>query len=190
MKSVAIIGPGDDLHRALAVAAAEAGTAVALGTLTGQTEEFAVNSIANEVWVIGAEHFVRVMEGTEAAAVAAFGDEVADRFGACDWLVVSTGQAGASHFNECSQDEWEPGLRRHLTAPFLATQSIGRIMERQRSGTILLVPPAEDSVLALVARHGLEGIVAATAAAWEDRGVIIGTASGDEAVTRLKGLAG
>ena len=45
---VAVIGPGDGLHRALAIACAEAGADLALATGDrSQEQEFAVNSIAS-----------------------------------------------------------------------------------------------------------------------------------------------
>jgi hypothetical protein len=59
---VALICRGSEEDRAIAVALAEAGANLALGTVTrAQEEEFSTASIANEVWAIGREQFNRVL---------------------------------------------------------------------------------------------------------------------------------
>jgi D-arabinose 1-dehydrogenase-like Zn-dependent alcohol dehydrogenase len=60
-KSVAIVGPGGERVRSVAVVFAESGADLALGT-QARTDEFAMASIANEVWVLGNEQFLRVMD--------------------------------------------------------------------------------------------------------------------------------
>jgi NAD(P)-dependent dehydrogenase (short-subunit alcohol dehydrogenase family) len=53
-KVVAIVGTGSDLDRAIAVACAEAGADVALGTERATREQdYRMNSVANEIWAIG-----------------------------------------------------------------------------------------------------------------------------------------
>ncbi|NUN93094.1 MAG: LUD domain-containing protein [Verrucomicrobiae bacterium] len=89
---MALIGTGSELDRAIAVACAEAGADIALGTVDrSQEQDFGMNSIANELWAIGREHFVRVMDATEATEAASFADEAWDRLGRCDALVARTG---------------------------------------------------------------------------------------------------
>jgi 7-alpha-hydroxysteroid dehydrogenase len=87
-KVLALIGAGGDFDRAIAVAAAEAGADLALGTVTrDETQEFAINSIANEAWTLGREQFAVVLDSLDASAVAAFAEETWDRYGRCDVLV-------------------------------------------------------------------------------------------------------
>jgi NAD(P)-dependent dehydrogenase (short-subunit alcohol dehydrogenase family) len=53
-KVVAIVASGSDVDRAIAVALAEAGADIAFATFAKvQAQEFALASIANEVWAIG-----------------------------------------------------------------------------------------------------------------------------------------
>lgn len=83
---VAIIGTGSDLDRAIAVACAEAGADLALGTESDHREhEYGMNSIANEIWAIGREHFACVLRGPN--EVSDFVAEARARLGGCDALV-------------------------------------------------------------------------------------------------------
>jgi hypothetical protein len=77
-KVVLLIGDGSDAHRGVAVALAEAGADVAVGGPAGGTAadgapmEFALHSIANELWAIGRRSTVATIEGDSAdAAIAA-----------------------------------------------------------------------------------------------------------------------
>ncbi|MBI5948460.1 MAG: SDR family oxidoreductase [Chloroflexi bacterium] len=173
-KVVAIIGRGSDSDRALAVACAEAGATIALATQSPAPEQdFAMNSIANEVWVIGRDHFVRAMDGSDPAAVAAFADETWDRFRRCDILICAHEAMTTAPLDELSADEWEPSLRTNLTGPFLAAQAFGRLMERQGGGQVILL--ARDTAGADAAFEaaiaGLAGVANAVNRAWGAAGV-------------------
>lgn len=86
-KVVAIVGAGSDLEREIAVACAEAGAGIALGSVTpARAHEYAMNSIANEIWAIGREHFVLVLSG--AAAAQQLVDAARERLGRCDAIVI------------------------------------------------------------------------------------------------------
>lgn len=136
----AVIGCGRDVERAIAVGLAEAGAGIALATVDrSQEQDFGTNSIANEIWSIGREHFVRVMDALDPTEVTAFADEVWDRLGRCDLLVVNYDLVTTAPLLELSADEWEHDLRFNLTGPFLAAQAFGRLMARQGSGRIALV---------------------------------------------------
>jgi len=88
-KVVAIVGPGGERVRAVAVAFAEGGADLALGTQSrAQEHEFAMASIANEIWVIGNEQFLRVMESSDTAEVEGFADETWGELQGCDVLVA------------------------------------------------------------------------------------------------------
>jgi len=144
-KVAAVIGCGREVDRTIAVGLAEAGATLALGTVDRtQEQDFGTNSIANEIWSIGREHFVRVMDALEATEVTAFADEVWDRLGRCDLLVVNHDLVTEAPLLELSADEWEHDLRFNLTGPFLAAQAFGRLMARQGSGRIVIVAWERD----------------------------------------------
>ncbi len=173
-KVVALIGAGSDLDRAIAVACAEAGAAVALGTIDrGQQQEFGTNSIANELWALGCEHFVRVMDATEATEVTSFADETWDRLGRCDVLIANHELLSIADLDELSPDEWERSLRVNLTGPFLAAQAFGRLMERSGSGLVVFVAVEhKDADAAWTAsRAGLDGLAGHIGRAWGSAGV-------------------
>jgi NAD(P)-dependent dehydrogenase (short-subunit alcohol dehydrogenase family) len=170
---VALIGRGSEGDRALVIACAEAGADIALATQERTREqEFAVNSIANEAWTIGRRQFARVMDATDPAAVAAFADEVCDRLGRCDALIAAHDAPSNAPIDELSPDEWEVTLSLNLTAPFLAAQAFGRVMERAGRGVILLAGAQADGDAAYQsARAGLSGLAGSLAAAWSPAGV-------------------
>jgi NAD(P)-dependent dehydrogenase (short-subunit alcohol dehydrogenase family) len=141
----AVIGCGSEADRAIAVALAEAGADIALGTVDrSQAQDFGTNSIANEIWSVGREHFVRVMDALEATEVTAFADEVWDRLGRCDLLVANYDMVTTAPLLELSADEWEYDLRFNLTGPFLAAQAFARLMVRQGSGRVAVMAWERD----------------------------------------------
>jgi NAD(P)-dependent dehydrogenase (short-subunit alcohol dehydrogenase family) len=88
-KVVAIVGSGSPLNRAIAMALASSGADVAVGTQAStQEQEFAVASIANEVWAIGREQFSHVMDAQAVDGVAGLIAESRRKLGRCDALVV------------------------------------------------------------------------------------------------------
>jgi NAD(P)-dependent dehydrogenase (short-subunit alcohol dehydrogenase family) len=86
---IAIVGTGSDDDRAIAVACAEAGADVALGTeVDDRGQDYGMNSIANEIWAIGREQFVLVLSGSD--DLARLVAEAKARLGRCDAIVART----------------------------------------------------------------------------------------------------
>ena len=171
---MALAGRGNPLDRSLAVAFAEGGASIALATVSMEKdEEFAVNSIANEIWSIGREHFVRLMTSWEPTAAASFADECFDRFGRCDVLVINSGILSEAPLEELSGDEWDHTVRTTMTAPFLLGHAFGRLMVREGGGLVVVLAPQRDdadlSERAAVA--GLRVVVEGMRKAWADKGV-------------------
>lgn len=190
-KVVAIIGAGSDRDRAFAVACAEAGADVALATQAAETaQEFAMNSIANEVWAIGRQQFVRAMDAADATAVMSFADEVWDRMHRCDALIAAHDLRTDAPADELSPDEWELAIRVNLTAPFLAAQAFGRLMEREHGGVVLLVAPEGGDVAYAAARLGLEAVAEGLSAAWHERGVHVRCARFPDSAGIVAALSG
>jgi 7-alpha-hydroxysteroid dehydrogenase len=190
-KVVAMICRGSNADRAIAVALAEAGADVALGTVTrAQTEEFSTASIANELWAIGREQFNTVLDAADPAQAASFAEEVCDRLRRCDALVVACGPTAAVEFDELSADEWELMLRGGLTAALVSAQAVSRVMERGGGGLVALVTEeAADSNLAgRVLRVATEGLAEALNANWRERPLVshlVARADGPEEVLQL-----
>ncbi|MFN0093377.1 MAG: SDR family NAD(P)-dependent oxidoreductase [Dehalococcoidia bacterium] len=171
---VALIGAGTDRDRSLIVPLVADGVRVALATMDrSQAQEFAMNSIANELWALGAEQFVRLMDAGDPSAVVAFADEVFDQYGRCDLALIAHSQPSDVEIDELSFDEWEPLLRANLSGAFLALQAFGRLMERAHGGRIVLVESEGVSAANLAANQGLRGLAEAAERAWPDRGVSV-----------------
>ena len=142
-RAVALVCRGSDPDRAIAVALAEAGADIALGTITSsQNEEFSTASIANEVWAMGREQFNTVFEAADPAAAAAFAAEVCDRLGSCSALVIAPGPPPVVAFDELSRDEWDAMELAGLTAPLVLVHAFAPVMERAGGGTVILVNEA------------------------------------------------
>ena len=141
-KVIAVIGGGDAHHRAVAIAAAEAGAAVALGTFNALgAQEFAVNSVANEVWAIGREHFTEVMEASDPERMGAFAQRTWRELGRCDAIAVVSSLPTPAPDSPVEEKRAFAG--RHRT-PLLAAQAFGQLMREQGGGAVVFVAPERD----------------------------------------------
>ena len=141
-KVIAAIGGGDAHHRAVAVAAAEAGASVALATFnTLSQQEFSVSSIANEVWAIGRDHFADVIEASDPEQMGAFAQKTWRELGRCDAIVVVSSLPTPSPDSPVEEKRAFAG--RHRT-PLLAAQAFGQLMREQGGGAVVFVAPERD----------------------------------------------
>jgi NAD(P)-dependent dehydrogenase (short-subunit alcohol dehydrogenase family) len=160
---LAIVGRGTDLDRAIAVQCAELGASIALGTVADvQEQEFAVNSIANEIWSIGQPNLVHQMYAWEADAAAAFAAECTERLGPCDTLVVNSSAWSHAPFEELTEAEWEATIRANLTVPFMQVQAFARLMAKRGNGLVIVISPTPDEgdIAETAAFGGLEAMFA------------------------------
>ena len=131
-KVIAAIGGGDDHHRAVAVAAAEAGSSVALATFNAiPDQEFSVNSIANEIWALGRDHFADVIEASDPDQMGAFAQKTWGQLGGCDAIVVVSSLPTPSPDSPVEEKRAFAG--RHRT-PLLAAQAFGGLMREGGGG--------------------------------------------------------
>lgn len=161
---VTLIGEGGELERAVAIGLAEAGADLVLATRAKeQAHEFAIASIANEAWLIGTEQWMRVIDALDPVDVTTLADEVADRNGHCDLLVVHCVSGSRIPFDELNHVEVEGLLRTDLVAPILAAQAFGRLLERDGGGAIafLAAPARERDAVGTIVRAALDGLAVA-----------------------------
>lgn len=182
-KVAAMLATGTPGDRAVAVALAEQGFDIAIGTLErDRDQEFATASIANEIWAIGRENFSTVVDASDATSLAAFAAETADRLGRCDLLVVRAGGVVIAPAEELSADEWEPAIRAGLTVPFLAAHAFAPIIERDGGGLIAFLQPGEaaGSLVADVTKAGRRELAARLSAAFASRSLRVIELESDE----------
>lgn len=185
---IAIVCRGSDADRAIAVALAEAGADIALATISRlQSEEFSTASIANEVWALGREQFNRVIDAANPVDAASFSEEVCDRLGRCDAVVIAPGPTPDVDFDELSRDEWDPMVAGGLSAPLISAQAFSRVIERGGGGTIVLVDDAADhaNLAGSVLSEALRTLGAHLGIAWRDRTLRALVVSREDAADRI-----
>ncbi len=139
---IAAIGGGDAHHRAVAIAAAEAGASIALATFnTLSQQEFAVHSVANEVWAVGRDHFADVIEASDPEQMGAFTEKTWSQLGRCDAIIVVSSLPTPS--SDSPVEEKRAFAGRHRT-PLLAAQAFGQLMREQGGGAVIFVAPERD----------------------------------------------
>ena len=171
-KVVALVCRGSDADRAVAVALAEAGADIALATLSRQqNEEVSTASIANEVWAMGREQFNTPIDAADPVAAQSFAEEVCDRLGRCDAVIISPGPTTFVEFDELSRDEWEPMVSGGLTAPLVTAQAFGRVLERAGGGTVIVVDDgaSHENVPGAILSESLRSLGAHLSVVWRDR---------------------
>lgn len=192
-KVAAMLAAGSARDRALAVALAEQGFDIAIGTLErDRDQEFATASIANEIWAIGRENFSSVVDASDATSLAAFAAETADRLGRCDLLVVRAGGAVIAPAEELSADEWEAAIRAGLTVPFLAAHAFAPVIERDGGGLIAFLQPSEaaGSLVADVTKAGRRELAGRLTAAFASRSLRVIELESDGPVVLIAAITG
>ncbi len=185
---VAMVCRGSEDDRAIAVALAEAGADVALGTISkAQREEFATASIANEVWALGREQFNVVLDAADPADAASFAQQVCDRLQRCDAVIIAAGPTPGVDFDELSRDEWEPMATQGLTAPLISAQAFSRVLERGGGGVVVFVDDgaAHTDVAGAVISEAVRALAAHLGMVWHERSLRALVLSREGAPARL-----
>ena len=161
--------------RGLAVALAEAGADVALGsTSTDTAETFAIQSIANEFWALGRRHAMVAIDYAQPESVPEKVRQVIAEFGPIDVLVNLAEFAQAQAFATITAASWRAVLEQNLDGAFLTCRAAGQGMLEQGRGSILNVVGsavdgrAQASVLA-AAQGGIVALSRSLALEWSGR---------------------
>ena len=149
-----ITGGGRGIGRAVALAYAREGAAVAIASRTRR----AVEQVAAEAALEGGRALAFSAYVTDEAAVGRLVDGAVAAFGRCDILVNAAGVPGpVAAVADLTLAEWEGGIRGNLTGTFLCCRAVIPHMRRQGGGCIL-------NVASGLAVHPLPGISAYGAA--------------------------
>jgi NAD(P)-dependent dehydrogenase (short-subunit alcohol dehydrogenase family) len=111
------------------------------------------------------------------AHVAAFTEQVRERFGRVDVLVNNAGISLITPAEETASEQWRRVLEVNLTGPFLLSVSFGRMMLEAGVGSIINVASiaglagVADRAAYNASKHGLVGLTRTLAAEWGGRGV-------------------
>lgn len=135
-KVAVVTGGARGIGKAVALAYAREGAAVAIASRTRREVEQA----AAEAAVEGARAIAVPTDVTDEAAVARMMETTLAAFGRCDILVTAAGVPGpTSPVADLALAEWEAGIRGNVTATFLCCRSAIPHMRRQGGGVILNV---------------------------------------------------
>ena len=171
MKVALITGAAQGIGQRTSEVLAERGFALALNDLRSPSETVAR---ARQQGVRAIEVLGSV---ADEAAVERMADTVLQEFGRIDVLVNNAGISSIAPAEETTTEEWRRVMEVNLLGPFLCCRTFGRIMLKQRSGSIVNVASVAgllgvaDRAAYNASKHGLIGLTRTLAAEWGGRGV-------------------
>src|SRR5277367_6864873 len=121
------------LGRAISLALAEAGADMAIGLRDINAD----SGLAAEIAARGRRVLPLQMEMTNLAQIKSAVDETVKHFGRIDILVNNAGVAPENLAENVREEDFDETLAVNLKGTFFASQAVGRLMIRQKSGKII-----------------------------------------------------
>jgi NAD(P)-dependent dehydrogenase (short-subunit alcohol dehydrogenase family) len=168
-----VTGGGRGIGRAIALALAREGAAVALAARSVPELE----GVASEVQALGRRAFFLPLDVLDRRAVAAAPAEVARALGPVDILVNNAGMHATGPVQRIPDAQWDGVLQVNLTAPFLLTRAFLPGMYERGWGRVINVSSVAGKIgvkymAAYVAsKHGLVGLTRTVAVEAGRKGV-------------------
>jgi NAD(P)-dependent dehydrogenase (short-subunit alcohol dehydrogenase family) len=128
-----VTGAARGLGRAISLALANAGADVALGLRDVQAD----SGLAAEIEKMGRRVLPLQMDMRKMEQISHAVDETAKEFGRIDILVNNTGIAPENLAENVREEDFDATIAVNLKGTFFASQAAGRLMIRQKSGTII-----------------------------------------------------
>lgn len=170
-----VTGGGRGIGRAIALALASEGLAVAVGARTlAQVEE-----TADAARRAGAKALAITLDATDAASVAAAVERVAQELGLVDVLVNNAGVAESAPFARTDPAMWDRHFDVNVRGPYLATRTVLPGMRERRWGRVINVASLAGLVgtayvtAYTASKHALVGFTRALATEVEGSGVTV-----------------
>jgi NAD(P)-dependent dehydrogenase (short-subunit alcohol dehydrogenase family) len=165
-----VTGAAQGIGRAVALALAQRGFALALSDLRSPVETLAdVGQVTEAIEYIG--------DISNENLVVSFGEAVKSKWGRVDVLVNNAGISSISPAEKVSGTQFRRVLEVNLLAPFILCRVFGLLMLAQGSGSIINIASIaglmgiSDRVAYNASKHGLIGLTRTLAAEWGGRGV-------------------
>ena len=155
-KVAVVTGAGRGIGRAVALAYARMGAAVAC---VSRTEENSAK-VAAEVEALGRKAWALAVDVSDTAAVDAAAKEILESAGRVDILVNNAGVTRDNLLMRMSEEEWDTVLDINLKGAFNFTKAFSRTFIKQRSGRIINIA----SVIGLIGNAGQSNYAASKAA--------------------------
>jgi len=175
-----VTGGAKNIGRAISLALANAGAAVAVNTL-GSRED--AGAVVSEIRAAGGEAGVFVADIADAAAVRAMGDAVIKRFGRIDILVLNASQRREILFKDMTFEDWRNTMSITLDGSFHCIKACLPSMLERQSGNIITL--GGDAVLLggnrkshnTTAKNGLVGLTRALSKELAEDGIRVNCVS-------------
>jgi NAD(P)-dependent dehydrogenase (short-subunit alcohol dehydrogenase family) len=165
-----VTGAAQGIGRAVALALAQRGFALALSDLRSPVETLAhVGQVTEAIEYIG--------DISNENLVVNFGETVKSKWGRVDVLVNNAGISAISPAEKVSATQFRRVLEVNLLAPFMLCRVFGLLMLAQGSGSIINIASIaglmgiSDRVAYNASKHGMIGLTRTLAAEWGGRGV-------------------
>src|SRR4051812_25295609 len=161
-----VTGGAKNIGRAISLALAKAGAAVAINTLRSRED---AESLAKEIRAAGGDAEIFLADISDAAAVGAMGEAVLKRFGKIDILVLNASQRKEILFKDMTFEEWRNTMSITLDGAFHCIKACLPSMLANKRGNIVTL--GGDAVLLggnrkahnTTAKNGLVGLTRALA---------------------------
>jgi 3-oxoacyl-[acyl-carrier protein] reductase len=134
-KAIVVTGGASGMGRAAALLLAQHGARV----VVADRDVVRAREVREEIEAGGGVAIDVGVDVGDSQAVAAMVARALDAFGRVDVLVHGAGICPRKPLLEMTDDEWRDVLRINLDGSFYVCRDVGRIMARQRSGTMILV---------------------------------------------------
>ena len=175
-----VTGGAKNIGRAISLALATAGAAVAVNTLRSREDAAAV---VQEICAAGGDAEVFIADIADAGAVRAMGESVIKRFGTIDILVLNASQRREVLFKDMTFEEWRNTMSITLDGSFHCIKACLPSMLAKRSGNIVTL--GGDAVLLggnrkahnTAAKNGLVGLTRALAKELAEEGIRVNCVS-------------
>src|ERR1700722_6396582 len=133
-KVAVVTGAGRNIGRAIALALADGGAAIAINVRSNRTE---AESVAREIETAGGKALVHVGDVADPVAVQALADAVVKRFGRIDILVNNAALRREKTFSEMSYAEWREIMDVTLDGAFHCVKACLPALRQSGAGSIV-----------------------------------------------------
>jgi NAD(P)-dependent dehydrogenase (short-subunit alcohol dehydrogenase family) len=181
-KKVALVTGGSrGLGRVCAIGLAEAGADVVINALHLEGAQ----KVAEEIKTLGRRALAIEADVSDQAQVNAMMDQILREFGTIDILFNNAGIAAVAPAEEMTLEQWKRTLDVNLTGIFLVAQAAGRVMIKNKRGSIINMASMSAHIINVpqkvadyhAAKAGVVGLTRSLAAEWAPHNVRVNAIS-------------
>jgi 3-oxoacyl-[acyl-carrier protein] reductase len=175
-KVAVVTGAGRNIGRAVALALADGGAAIAINVRSNRTE---AESVAREIETAGGKALVHVGDVADPSAVQALADATVKRFGRIDILVNNAALRREKAFSEMSYAEWREIMDVTLDGTFHCVKACLPALRKSGAGAIVNIgglsahTGAKNRAHVVTAKAGIIGFTRALAHDLADDGITV-----------------